>query len=169
MIGSVIGGVLNVGSSIFGGISSRRAKKKADNILADQKQRNQAWYDRNYNQDYTQRGDAQNIINKTREILQERGQRSAATNAVMGGTDEALAMDKEAQNQAVAQVTSNIASQADNYRDRIDQTYMNNDNAITQQQVGNKQQHAQNIAQAAGGASAGAAGIVGSIFDKKPQ
>lgn len=167
MIGSIIGGVLNVGSSIAGGIASRRAKKKADNMLKEQKERNQAWYDRNYNADFTQRSDAQNVINRTREMLQERGQRSAATNAVMGGTDEALALDKEAQNQALAQVTSNIAAQADNHKDRVEQTYMNNDNAITQQQVGNQQQHAQNISQAVSGASAGAAGIVGSIFDKK--
>lgn len=167
MIGSVIGGVLNLGSSIAGGIASSRAKRKADRMLTEQKQRNQAWYDRNYNQNFTQRSDAQNVINRTREMLQERSQRSAATNAVMGGTDEAIAMEKEAQNQAVAQVTSNIASQADNYKDRVEQTYMNNDNTITQQQVGNQQQHAQNIGQAAGGASAGAAGIVGSIFDKK--
>lgn len=167
MIGSIIGGVLNVGSSIAGGIASSRAAKKANNMLAQQKQRNQAWYDRNYNADFTQRSDAQNVINRTREMLQERSQRSAATNAVMGGTDEALAMDKEAQNQAVAQVTSNIASQADNYKDRIEQAYMNNDNALTQQQVGNQQQKAQNISQAVAGASAGAAGIVGSIFDKK--
>lgn len=167
MIGSIIGGVLNLGGSIAGGIASSRANKKANNMLQQQKERNQAWYDRNYNQDFTQRADAQNIINSTREMLQERSQRSAATNAVMGGTDEALAMEKEAQNKAVAQVTSNIAAQADNHKDRIEQAYMNADSSITQQQIGNQQQKAQNISQAVSGASAGAAGIVGSIFDKK--
>lgn len=167
MIGSIIGGVLNVGGAIAGGIASSRANKKANDMMQQQKERNQAWYDRNYNQDFTQRADAQNIINSTREMLQERSQRSAATNAVMGGTDEALAMEKEAQNKAVAQVTSNIAAQADNHKDRIEQAYMNADSSITQQQIGNKQQQAQNISQAVSGASAGAAGVVGSIFDKK--
>lgn len=167
MIGSIIGGVLNVGGAIAGGIASSRANKKANKMIEAQKQSNQAWYDRNYNANYTQRSDSQAIINKTREMLQERGQRSAATNAVMGGTDETLALDKEAQNQAVSNTMQQMQSNADAYKQNIEQQYMNQNAQLVQQQVASQQQHAQNIATAAGTASAGAAGIVGSILDKK--
>lgn len=167
MIGSIVGGALKLGSSIFGGIKSSRANRKANQLIADQKAKNQAWYDRNYNANYTQRSDAQELLGKTRDFLSERYGRSAATNTVMGGTDEALAMEKEAANQALSETIAGIDAQASAHKDQIEQAYLNQDANLTQQQVAIQQGKAANISQAASGASQNAAGIVGQIFDKK--
>lgn len=167
ILGSIVGGALGVGSSIIGGISAARAAKKADKMLVQQKEKNQAWYDRNYNADYTQRSDAQALLGKTRDYLKDRYNQSAATSTVMGGTDEALAMQRGQANDTLADTVGNINAQADAYKSSVEQNYMNQDANLTQQQVANQQQKAANIAQAASGAGNVAAGIVGSIFDKK--
>lgn len=136
-------------------------------MVEAQKAKNQAWYDREYNQDYLQRSDAQAVLENTRKFYDERLARSAATNTVMGGTDEALAMQRAQANEAQAQTMADMNAQATAHKDAIQQSYMNADAGLAQQQIAIQQQKGQNIAQAASGASAGAAGIVGSIFGKK--
>lgn len=167
MIGSLVGGALSLGSSIFGAIKGSRAKKKENQMVADEKAKNQAWYDRNYNQPVTQRSDAQALLGRTREFLNERHNRSAATSTVMGGTDEALAMEKAAANQTLSDVVSNIAATESARKDAIEQNYMNQDAALTDMQINSQREKAKGISDAASGAGQVAAGIVGSIFDKK--
>ena len=166
-LGSIIGAGVNILGSVAGAIGSARAQKKADQMVADQKAKNQAWYDREYNQNYLQRSDAQQVLENTRKFYDERMQRSAATNTVMGGTDEALAMEKAAANQAVADTMSGINADASAHKDAVQQNYMNADAAISQQQIAGQQQRAQNIAQAGSSMSSAGAGIIGSILSKK--
>ena len=61
LIGSAIGAV----GSIFGGIKASKAMKKAKRNVEAQRQKNQDWYDRRYNEDATQRADAQRILRIT--------------------------------------------------------------------------------------------------------
>ena len=51
----------------------------------------------------------------------------------MGGTDEGVAAAKAANNQALADATSQIAAAADARKDNIEATYMQNDNAFAEQ------------------------------------
>lgn len=166
MIGHLIGAGLNVASSIFGGIKSAKARRQADRLVEEQKQKNQAWYEKNYNEPYTQRADVQELLEKTREYLDTRSNRAAATNTVMGGTDEQLAMEKENANKALSETIADINAAGEARKDAIEQQYLNTDNALTQQQVAGKLGQSYNVAQAASQASAGAAGIIGSILDK---
>lgn len=53
MIGSLIGSAMQIGSSIFGGISTSKAMKKVKANLEDQQKQNEAWYNRRYNEDAT--------------------------------------------------------------------------------------------------------------------
>ena len=167
MIGALIGGGLNVLGSVAGAIGSSRAQKKADQMVAQQKAKNQAWYDRNYNQNYLERSDAQAVLENTRKFYDERMQRSGATNTVMGGTDEALAMEKAAANQAVSDTMAGINADASAHKDAIEQNYLNVDSALSQQQIAGQQQRAQDISNAAGNYSKMGAGIVGSVLTKK--
>lgn len=169
MIGSLIGAGVNLVGSVAGAIGSARAQKKADQMVAQQKEKNQAWYDRNYNQNYLERSDAQQVLENTRKFYDERVQRAAGTNTVMGGTDEALAMEKAAANQAVAETMAGINSEAANHKDMIEQNYLNVDSAISQQQIAGQQQRAQNISQAASNTSKLGANIVGSVLGKKNE
>lgn len=163
----LLGAGLSVLGSVAGAIASARAQRKADQMIADQKAKNQAWYDRNYNQNFLERSDAQAILENTRKFYDERIGRAAATNAVMGGTDEALAMEKAGANQAVAETMAGINAEAANYKDMVEQNYLNVDSAISQQQIAGQQQRAQNISQAASNASKLGSSIIGSVLDKK--
>ena len=127
MIGSIIGGALKAGGAIFGGISASKAIKKAKQNVEAQRQKNQDWYDRRYNEDATQRADAQRILTQTEESIKQRNKQAAGAAAVMGGTDESVAAAKAANNQALADATSQIAANAEARKDNIEATYMQND------------------------------------------
>lgn len=165
--GGIIGSGLSVLGSVAGAIGSARAQKKADKMVAQQKAKNQAWYERNYNQNFLQRSDAQQVLENTRKFYDERMKRSAGANVVMGGTDEALAMEKAAANETIADTMAGINADAASYKDAIEQNYMNQDMALAQQQIAGQQQRAQNIAQAGSNVSSMGAGILGSVLSKK--
>ena len=128
LIGSAIGAV-----GIFGGIKASKAMKKAKRNVEAQRQKNQDWYDRRYNEDATQRADAQRILTQTEESIKQRNKAAAGSAAVMGGTDESVAAAKEANNKALADATSQIAADAEARKDNIEATYMQNDNAFVEQ------------------------------------
>ena len=129
MIGSAIGAA----SAIFGGVSASKAMKKVQRNVEAQRQKNQDWYDRRYNEDATQRADAQRILTMTEESIKNRNRQAAGSAAVMGGTDESVAAAKAANNRALADATSQIAAAADARKDNIEATYMQNDNAFNEQ------------------------------------
>jgi len=162
----LIGAGLNLLGSVAGAIGSARAQKKADKMIVGQKEKNQQWYDRNYNQNFLERSDAQQVLENTRKFFDERAASSAATSTVMGGTDEALAMDKAAANQAIAETMAGINADASSHKDAIERTYMDVDADLTQQQIEQQRQKAQNISQAASNVSRMGSGIVGSVLGK---
>ena len=142
---------MSAGGAIAGAIGSARAAKKSNQMIADQKSKNQAWYDRRYNEDYTQRADAQAVLENTRKLLAERGAQATATNTVMGGTDEALAMNKQASNEAMAQTMAGNKRSGGSIQAKHRGQYQANDGALAQQQIAIQQQKAKDIAQAGSG------------------
>lgn len=153
MIGSLIGAGLGAAASIIGGIKARKAAKEANRMLEQQKADNQAWYDRRYNEDATQRADAQRMLTMTMDRMRRRNQAAAGTAAVMGGTEEGVAAEKAANAQALADTASQIAAAGAARKDQVENQYLTQKNALTQQQIGVKNQQAANIAQATQGAS----------------
>lgn len=133
MIGSIIGNALGVVGSIWGGISASNSAKKAKANVEAQQQKNQDWYDRRYNEDATQRADAQRILTLTQENIKNRNKSAAGTAAVMGSSTAAVAAEKAANNQALVDATSQIAAQGEQRKDNIEATYLKNDNAFTNQ------------------------------------
>ena len=129
----LIGSAIGAAGAIFGGISASAAAKKAKKNVEAQRQKNQDWYDRRYNEDATQRADAQRILTQTEESIKQRNQQAAGSAAVMGGTDESVAAAKAANNQALADATTQIDAAADARKDNIEATYMQNDNAFNEQ------------------------------------
>ena len=138
MIGSIVGAGLKIGGSIFGGIKASRAMKKIRENLQNQLKENQDWYDRRYNEDATQRADAQRLLSMTEDSIKNRNRQAAGSQAVMGGTEESVAAAKEANNKTLADTTSNIAAMADHRKDQIEQQYMGN-KAYLNQQLNNVQ------------------------------
>ena len=137
--------------------------KKVKKNLQAQKQANQDWYDRRYNEDATQRADAQRILTKTEESIRNRNQQAAGAQAVMGGTEESVAAAKAANNQALADATSQIAVNAEARKDQIEQTYQQRDAQINDALNNLEQQKAQAISSAVQGVAQAGAGIAGAF------
>jgi len=147
----IIGSAIGAAGSIFGGISASKAMKRMKRNVEEQRQKNQDWYDRRYNEDATQRADAQRILQQTEESIKNRNRQAAGTAAVMGGSEEGVALAKAANNEALAEAASQIAANADARKDNIEATYMSNDNAFVEQLNQIEQGKAQAIAGAVQG------------------
>ena len=138
-----------LGGAIYGGIKSGKLNRQAEAILQQQKKDNQHWYDVKMASDYTQRADVQAAIKKQRELLNEQYERARATNAVVGGTDESLALQKQAANQSLSQTATDVASRAADYKDKVESNYMARKVGLEDQERLNLQQRAAATSQAA--------------------
>lgn len=163
MIGSLVGAGLSAVGSIFGGISASKTMKKVKKNLQAQQQANKDWYNRRYYEDATQRADAQRILTKTEESIRNRNRQAAGAQAVMGGTEESVAAAKMANNQALADATSQIAVNAEARKDQIEQTYQQRDAQINDALNNLEQQKAQAISSAVQGVAQAGAGIAGAF------
>ncbi|WP_290388197.1 hypothetical protein [uncultured Duncaniella sp.] len=163
MIGSLIGAGLSAVGSIFGGISASKAMKKVKNNLESQKRENQDWYDRRYNEDATQRADAQRILSKTEESIRNRNRQAAGSAAVMGGTEESVAAAKAANNAALADATATIAANADARKDQIEAQYQQKKAQVDDALNNLEMNKAQAISSAVQGVAQAGAGIAGAF------
>ena len=123
MIQAITAGLGAIGS-IFGSISNNQRVMEQMRMNAQRQHDNQAWYDRRYNEDATQRADAQRLLTRTEEALKRRNRAAAGRAAVMGGTDESVAAEKEASSQALADATSQIAAASEQRKDAIEQQFL---------------------------------------------
>lgn len=163
MLGSIIGAGVGAAASIFGGISASKAIKKMKANLEEQRKKNQNWYDQRYNEDATQRADAQRILTKTEEAFRNRNRAAQGAAAVMGGTEESVAATKAANSQALADATSQIAVNGEARKDQIEQTYQQNDSNIQNQLNDLEQKKAEAIGQAVQGVASAASSIGSSL------
>ena len=133
MLGGIIGGSVGALGGIFGGISKNKMLKKMRKMINEQKRENQNWYDRRYNEDATQRADAQAILTQTADMIKRRNQQSAGTQAVMGGTEESAAAAKEANAKALSDATSQIAVAGAQRKDQIEGQYRERQHQLDEQ------------------------------------
>jgi len=150
MLLAAIAGIGALASAVGGAIASSRVNNKARELIEKQRQDNRNWYNARRAEEYTQRTDAQNVIDKQRQLLEERYKAARATNAVGGGSDESIALQQAAANDSLAQTMSNIASNASAYKENLEREYKAKDDALNQQQAQSFQQQGQASAQAAG-------------------
>lgn len=163
MIGALIGAGIGVLGSVFGGMKASQAAKAAKESKERQKLENENWYNRRYNEDATQRADAQRLLTITQDAIRERNQAAQGRKAVMGGTDESVAATQEAGSKMMADAVGQVAAQAQSSKDRVEQTYMENKKQLDAQLDNIETQRAMSIAQATQGVSGAAANIAGAL------
>ena len=129
----LIGSAIGAAGSIFGGIAASKAMKKMKENVEAQKRANQDWYDRRYNEDATQRADAQRILTLTEENIKNRNRAAQGAQAVMGGTEESVAAAKEANNRALSDAAAQIAVNGEQRKDAIENQYQERDAALDNQ------------------------------------
>lgn len=158
MLGGIIGAGAGLAGGILGGIGKNKMLKKQMKMVNEQKRENQNWYDRRYNEDSTQRADAQAMLTQTAEAIKASNRNAAGTQAVAGGTDESVAATKEANANALAQTASNIVQQGEQRKDNIENTYRTRQQSLDSQlqQLEGQKSSAFDIASSAiGGAAQG--------------
>lgn len=159
MIGAIIGAGASLASSIIGGVQAKRAADNAE--LADQRQKNEDWYRRRYNEDYTQSAEAQAAMTKARELAQEQMKAARGTAAVMGGTEAGVATQLQAANKMLADTMSGIAQNATARKDAVESQYLQNEASLSQQQQNVYNQQAANSTAAANQGMAAGMSLLG--------
>lgn len=161
---SIIGGALSIGGSIFGGMKASEAMKKAKENLEERRDLNYWERLKDKNEASTQRADAQRIMAQIEEGIKNRNRQAAATQAVMGGTQESLAATQAVNNEAAADAAARIQIAGDARKDAIDQQHVARDdqynNALNQMEV----DKANAIAQAVKGVNSFGSELAGTDF-----
>lgn len=155
---------MKIGGSIFGGLKASQAMKQVRKNLEKQQRENQDWYDRRYNEDATQRADAQRMLTMTMDAIRDRNRAAAGTQAVMGGTEESVAATKAANANALADTAAQIAVAGANRKDNIESQYITRKGAINDKLNNLQQQKANNIISAVNGVSSAASDIASSAL-----
>ena len=163
MIGALIGAGLGLASSIAGGIANRKARKKQEQMIAQQQKENQAWYDRKYNEDPTKRADTVRLLTQMQEQIKNRNKAAKGRQAVMGGTEDSTTAVKEANNKTLADTTSQIVAANDARKDNIEQKYLKRKNKLQAQQMSIDAEKAADTANAVAGTAGTAANIAASL------
>ena len=165
-IGSLIGAGIGAVGNVISSIASRDATNKANRMLADELDYNKAWYNRHYNEDATQRADAQRVLNMAMERIKANNRAAAGTDAVMGSDTQSKVKEQSAQ--TVANIMADIAAKGADRKDQVDAQYEANRKSIKQQQIANKMQNAANIGAAGQGVAQAAIGA-GQAYDEWKQ
>jgi hypothetical protein len=163
MIGALIGAGLGLASSIAGGIANRKARKKQEQMLAQQQRENQAWYDRRYNEDPTQRADTVRLLTQMQEQIKNRNRAAKGRQAVMGGTEDSTTAVKEANNKTLADTTSQIVAANEARKDAIEQQYQQNKRSIQGQQMQMEAEKSADTANVVAGVAGTAANIAATL------
>lgn len=162
-LGATIGAI----GSLFGGMSASDKMKEVTDNIKQQQNANQAWYDKNYNENPLMRAGAQALLQRTDEAVRNRNRQAAGTQAVMGGTDESVAAAKAAGAREEAEITRQILAADDARKDRIENQYMQTKANLNAQMNDIRKQQADAISQAVGGLSSAASFIPDPSFSKK--
>lgn len=163
---AAISAAVSIGNSIFSSVSANKQKKKQLRAIAAAQRRNRNWYNRRYNEDATQRADAQRMLTRANEAIKKRTKAAYGRKAVTGGTDAALAATQQTNAEAMGNAVSSIVDNAEARKDNIEQQYRERNEQLESQkanvQAAASQAKRENTAAAATGAVNAMASVIGS-------
>lgn len=120
MILGAIGAIAGIGSTIYGAVKQSQAAKKEEALMAKQAAANEAWYNRNYYQDYLNTVGAQNAIKRYRDLLAEQTKEARARQVITGGTPEQAQAVAEAGAEGYSNLVGNLAAQGEAQKQAVD-------------------------------------------------
>lgn len=160
---SAIGAGLGLATSLIGGAQASKAARAAERRQREQEASEKAWYNRRYNEDYVDTAAGQNLVRRAKEYARENWKKASGAQAVAGGTDAATAMAKEAGNKMVGDTIANIAATDQARKAQVDNMHRQAEQNFAQMDMQREMQRAQNITQAAQGASNAIMSAAGAI------
>lgn len=129
----LIGAGVGLATQLYGAHKSAKAAKEQEAELVRQRAANEAWYNRNYYQDYLNTVQAQNALKQYRNAWAERTKEARARQAITGGTAEQAQAVAEAGGEAMGNMVGNLAAQGEANKQSIDAQKLAMDNNLSQQ------------------------------------
>lgn len=135
MIGTIIGAIGGIASGIYGASQSKAAAREQKKELARQRAANEAWYKRNYYQDYLNTVEVQNALKGYRKAWDDQVNQARARQAVTGGTAEQAQAVAEAGGEAIGNVMGTLAAKGQQNKQAIDAQKLAMDTNLSNQQA----------------------------------
>lgn len=127
---SGLNGALGLYSGIKGMFDSSKAKRKQQRLMHEASSLENAWYRRNYYGDFLNSSASRAAIKRVENTLRKQNEQNRAYAAINGATPElAVARNRQGLN-ALENVMTNIASQADTRKQNVDAAHLQNRNAL---------------------------------------
>lgn len=165
MIGSIIGAGVGLASSLIGGAKAAKAAKQQQKLIDAQKADNEAWYNRNYYQDYMDSSVARSALKRVEDTLKRRNQQAQGMAAVTGGTQESVLAQQENDQKLLSDTVENLASRADAQKQQVDMINQQNKNNTMNQQM----QQEQLTEQGNSGLLGNGLGLIGQALSMMPD
>ena len=155
----------------------RRAKEgilAKKNVLQEARNRNEDWYNRRYNEDATQKADAQRVLSMTEEAIRRRNRAAEGKAALMGGTDESVEDARATGAAQYADVASRIAAEGQKRKDEIEEQYRERASSIDKDLFGIDEVNSGEVGKAISGTLSAAGDITNNLLslqkkEKKPE
>lgn len=116
--------LVGVGAAVAGGIGSAIEANKARKVYEKEASDNKNLYDKEYNQNYTERADVQATLGKMRDQFKRNTEVSRNIAAVTGATPEQQVAETAAQNTQLGATVQGIAGQASAFKDGVQNRYL---------------------------------------------
>lgn len=127
---SGLNGALGLYSGIKGMFDSSKARRKQERLMREASSLENAWYRRNYYGDFLNDSASRAAIKRVENTLRRQNEQNRAFAAINGATPElAVARNKQGLN-ALENVMTNVASQADARKRSADSAHLQNKNAL---------------------------------------
>lgn len=175
MIGTAISAGIGLASGIIGASKAAKAREQQRLAIGKQEAQNNAWYERNYYQNYLDSTEAQAALKRVEDTMRRNNAASRAAATVNGSTPEAAMAAQQQNNEALANVTENLAARADQRRYQVDAM-----NQANQKDILNRNMQQQQLDEAGGsqlmnngmglvGQAVGQMGGINGLFKKNPE
>lgn len=143
-------GVLGVGSTIFSAIKGGQANRENEQLLAEQQEKNEAFF--NNRENFMDTNMASSVLERARKQYEDRAKISDSNAAVTGATGEQVIAEKTKLNEGYNDVVRNLAEVGTRYTQNNEWQYQNNLNRLLSTKMQLNQQKANNAANAASNA-----------------
>jgi len=157
LIGGILGGVASTVGGIFGANAANKGYQQQQEMFNQRLSEVKAHRDKVYYQDPTQTAENQAAATQAQNLLDEQAKRARATAVVSGGTDESVALQKQAGAATVGNMLQQQAAQGAAKKEQAYQDAEKQVDAYTKYLADSKLQQAlgkaQAITQAVGGLS----------------
>lgn len=120
----LISGALGAVSGLFGAFGRNKMLNEQIKSLESDKADNESWYDRRYNEDATQRADAQRMLQMTQDSIRNRRKQLDGMEKVGGLTQERISAENSENAKILADTAAQIAVAGENRKDDIESKYL---------------------------------------------